>query len=420
MATIIEMPKLSDTMESGTLVSWKKQEGDPISPGEVIAEIESDKATMELEAFDAGFLRRILVKVGDPAPIGGALAIISETPDEDISTLLAGGRPGTPDAAPPKAAEPQSITASAPKSPDAQPPSASSAPGRISASPLAARMAQEAGLDLSQIPGSGPEGRIVKRDIERAQAEGMVSTRPVGMIPAAPLEKIGHPELEYEDIPNSSMRRVIAQRLTESTSQIPHYYVTIEIDMRQATGLRKQLNALEGVKISLNDFVIKAAALALEKHPLVNASFQGSHIRVYHRIDMGVAVAMPEGLITPVIRNANRKGLRQISQEARGLAERARNKQLRSEEYSGSTFTVSNLGMLGVKHFTAVINPPEAAILAVGATRETPVVENGQITIGQRMEVTMSSDHRVIDGAQSARFLETFKYYLENPITFAL
>jgi pyruvate dehydrogenase E2 component (dihydrolipoamide acetyltransferase) len=240
------------------------------------------------------------------------------------------------------------------------------------------------------------------------------------LIPAAPTPGFEHPELDYEDIPNSAMRRTIAQRLTESATQIPHYYVTIDIDMRQALALRGQLNALEGVRISVNDFVLKAAALALKKHPLLNASFQGGSIRVYHRIDIGMAVAMEDGLITPVIRNTDQKGLLQISQEARELAERAKAKRLRSEEFTGSTFTVSNLGMLGVKDFTAVINPPEAAILAVGATRAIPIVENGQVAVGAQMSVTLSSDHRVIDGAMSARFLRDFKYYLENPITFAL
>lgn len=455
MATIIEMPKLSDTMESGTLVSWKKNEGDAVEPGEVLAEVESDKATMELEAFDRGILRKIIAKVGESIPIGKPLAIVSESADENIDAMLAGleGDGGKPTETPapqaaeakPETAQAQAIAAAetpaegsrmtepgpAPEAtaprrrpePEARPQEAAQAPaaqGRVAVSPLAARLAQELGLDLTRIKGTGPDGRVIKRDIERAKAEGGSALRPVGMIPSAPAPGLAHPEWEYEDIPNSQMRKIIAQRLAESMSQIPHYYVTIEIDMRQALELRKQLNALEGVKISINDFILKAAGKALEKHPLVNASYQGSSIRAYHRIDIGMAVAMEDGLITPVIRNINKKGLLAISKETRELTERARNKKLRPEEYTGSTFTVSNLGMLGVKHFTAVINPPEAGILAVGATQAVPVVEKGQVTVGYRMEVTMSSDHRVIDGAQSARFLQDFKYFLENPITFAL
>jgi pyruvate dehydrogenase E2 component (dihydrolipoamide acetyltransferase) len=425
MATIVEMPKLSDTMDSGTLVSWKKNEGETVEPGEVIAEVESDKATMELEAYERGILRKIVAHVGESVPIGKPIAIVSESPQENIEELLAGLDQGAKPAPAAEAAPPRR-----PPQAEAEPPAtamASASPsaptrdeGRMAVSPLAARLAQELGLDLARIKGSGPGGRIVKRDIEQAKAAGITAMRPMGLIPSAPTPGMEHPELEYEDIPNSQMRKIIAQRLTESMSQIPHYYVTIEIDMRQAIQLREQLNTLEGVKISLNDFILKAAALALEKHPLVNASFIGASIRIYHRIDIGLAVAMAEGLITPVIRQANKKGLLEISRESRELAERARGKRLRPEEYAGSTFTVSNLGMLGVKQFTAVINPPEAAILAVGATRETPVVENGQLTVGRRMDVTMSSDHRVIDGAQSARFLKDFKYFLENPITFAL
>jgi pyruvate dehydrogenase E2 component (dihydrolipoamide acetyltransferase) len=451
MAIVIEMPKLSDTMDAGTLVAWKKNEGDTITAGEVIAEVESDKATMELEAYDGGVLRKIIAKAGDAVPVGQPMAIVTEDPNEDISTALdkykgnGAATPNTPAAEAPANAAPAetptsaapvaapaapvSAAPAAPPAPSAPPlqsapapaPVADATPRRILASPIAARMAQEFGLDLSLIKGTGPEGRIVKRDIETARASGMTATKPLGIIESAPINKyVMHPELEFEDFPNSNMRKVIAQRLSESKSQIPHYYVTVEIDMKQAVALRKQLNALDGVKISINDFVLKAAALCIEKHPLVNASYQGNYIRVYHRIDIGIAVAMEDGLITPIIRNINKKGLLQISQESRELADRARLKRLKPEEFTGSTFTVSNLGMLGVKSFTAVINPPEAAILAVGGTREVPVIENGQITVGHRMDVTISSDHRVLDGAMSARFLQDFKYYLENPITFAL
>jgi pyruvate dehydrogenase E2 component (dihydrolipoamide acetyltransferase) len=438
MATFIEMPKLSDTMDAGVLVAWKKKEGDAIQPGDVIAEVESDKATMELEAYDPGVLRKLLAKVGEPVPVGEPIAIVADSADEDIAPLLERARKGKSEkvegkreeaAAPPKG-EASQHHAPAPGSKPAPPAPVAPAPpapapdagggGRVLVSPLAARLAQEWGIDLTQIQGSGPDGRIVKRDVEQAKAQGAAPRAPIHMVPSAPVGQLGHPEQEYEDIVNSPVRKIIAQRLTESKTQTPHYYVTVEIDMNQAVEMRRRLNALDGVKISLNDFVIKAAALAIEKHPLVNASYRGGHVRVYHRIDIGNAVAMDDGLVTPVIRNANKKGLRAIARESRELAERARAKKLKPEDYTGGTFTISNLGMMGVKHFTAVINPPEAAILAIGAVRETPVIDNGKLAGGRRMDVTLSSDHRVLDGAQSARFLQDFKYYLENPITFAL
>ncbi|MCL5271366.1 MAG: pyruvate dehydrogenase complex dihydrolipoamide acetyltransferase [bacterium] len=465
MPTIIEMPKMSDTMDTGTLVAWHKNEGDAIESGEVIAEVETDKATMELEAYESGVLLKILAREGEAVPVGDPLAIVGENADEDIGAMLktAESKKG---AAPAKAVKPAGKAVPAPpadraaariEEASAEPavarsealarPPAEARPAtdrelpapatgvgprptveaprdshRVVASPLAARLAQEEGLNLALIKGSGPGGRIIKRDIERARSEGLAATAPVGLIPAARYEpRAGaEAEAEYEDVPNSPMRKTIAARLADSKSHIPHYYVTVEIDMTQALALRRQLNALEEIKISINDFALKAAALALEKHPLMNASFQGTYIRVYHRIDIGVAVAMEDGLITPVIRNINRKGLRAISEEARELAERARRKRLRPEEFTGGTFTVSNLGMLGVKHFTAVINPPEAGILAIGAVREVPVVEGGEVRVGQRMDATLSSDHRVVDGAQSARFLQDFRFYMENPMTFAL
>lgn len=442
MAIVIKMPKLSDTMETGTILNWTKQVGDEIEPGDVLAEVESDKATMELEAYDPGFLRELLVDANESVPVDTPLAIVSEDADEDISETLAGlksddGGESKPEAEAKQEEAPQAEPAPEPTpepEPEPEPAPAPSAVadepvpherpsgsgGRVLASPVAAQMAMQNGLDLSMVRGTGPGGRIVKRDVEAALENRSSTPSPVGMIPATTAPRQISPDKEFVDTPNSNMRKVIAKRLTESKTQIPHYYLTIECDMAQAVALRKQLNALEGVKVSVNDFVIKAVALALANNPAMNSSFQGEFIRTYNRIDIGVAVAMEDGLITPVVRDAGNKGLREISEEVKELAGRARNKKLKTDEFTGSTFTVSNLGMHGVKHFTAVINPPEAGILAVGAVQEIPVVEDGEVTVGHRMNVTLSSDHRVVDGAQSAIFLRDFKYFIENPITFAL
>lgn len=441
MAQVLKMPRLSDTMVEGVLVSWRKKEGDAVEPGDVLAEVETDKATMELESFDSGILKKVLLKEGQGVPVGGAVAIIAEDADEDISGLLAdlsgGGEgagaaekgapasaahasksgPAAPEAGPASRA-PESVSA------PAAPPAGEGGDGRLKASPLARKIAAENQLPLQSISGSGPGGRIVKRDIERALVAGPApapAPRPAVAAEAAP---VAAPRAAQagEQVPLSQMRKTIARRMTEAKQSVPHFYLTSEIDMGQAMALRQQLNEAAGgsVKISVNDLVVKACAAALVRHPRINASFEGDSVFVPAAVHLGIAVAMEDGLITPTIRDCQEKSIGQIAREARELAERAVAKKLRPDEFSGATFTVSNLGMYGIVEFVAIINPPQSAILAVGATREIPVVEGGQLTVGKRMRVTLSCDHRVIDGAQGAQFLATLKETLENPLRLLL
>ena len=471
MANVIEMPKLSDTMTEGTILSWIKKEGDEMEPGEVLAEVESDKANMELDVYDAGYLRKILVAEGEACPIGTPIAVVTEEPSEDIDGLLAElaagaataapAGPAPPDAA---AAAPTAVRSTAQPASDAEPPvtpaaleggaasspeepspapaaRASRAPpsrspagaapartdGRVLASPLALRMAAEYGIKINEVGGSGPDGRVVKRDIERALAAmksspaapstSVSSTAPP---PFAPIALESLPEQSYDDVPLNSMRRIIAQRLSESAQNAPHFYLTIDADMKNAIEARQHMNSMDGINVSFNDFVVKAAALALTRNPGLNASWQGDSIRHFKSIDVGIAVALPDGLVTPVVRACHLKGLARISQEIKDLARKAKEKKLKPDEFRGSTFTISNLGMFGVKHFTAIINPPEACILAVSAIREVPVVENGQLVPGSRMDCTISCDHRVVDGAQAAHFMRDLKAILENPVSLAL
>jgi len=462
MATKVHMEALSPTMEEGQVVKWLKSKGDAVDNGEVLAEIETDKATMELTARGAGTLLEILVEEGGTAPVGEVIAVIGEE-GEDVSDLVgegggdgrgegdadAGEEADIADEAEGGAAEADAGDEGAPEpseEEDEDEPSDEDAAGadadeereagrkeggeaggeRIKASPLARRLADEAGLDLGRIEGSGPGGRIVKRDVEKAKEEG-VGEEPAAEEAAerrewaaAPVEA---PEEEHEDIAVSQMRKTIAKRLVQSIDPVPHFFLTIEVDMTRVMAARKRVNAFlekSGRKVSVNDFVLKATASALRQHPEVNASWQGDAIRRYHVVHVGVAVAVEDGLITPVIRNADRKGMVQISEELKELAGRAREKKLKPEEYTGATFSVSNLGMFGIQEFTAVINPPEAGILAVGRVEETPVVEDGQVVAQPRMKVTMSCDHRVIDGATGARFLQTLRAMLEEPAAVAL
>ncbi|HEV7859414.1 MAG TPA: pyruvate dehydrogenase complex dihydrolipoamide acetyltransferase [Pyrinomonadaceae bacterium] len=499
MATQVVMPKLSPTMEEGQLSRWLKKEGDKVSMGEPIAEIDTDKATMEMQALGTGVLRKILIAAGETAPLGQLIAIIGE-PDEDISALVneagsseaaaenkqrietsveagqdgaqqetaqvapsgartqatiegqplkgdVGGRPDDgaqqqqQEAAPAKASG-----ASAPSGNGAQ---AASESGRgqqqtgerLVVSPIAARMAAEAGINLRSLSGSGPGGRIVKRDIEAAISAGQQpaaqatearadeaaqqprhlravessaqpSTQPA---PQPQPSTTGAPP--FHDEPSSAMRQTIARRLVTSIGPVPHFFLTTEIEMDRAAEMRRNINELDQeLKASVNDIIIKVTAHALMQHPQVNASFQEKSVRYYERADIGVAVAIEDGLITPVIRSANTKAIGAIAREVRELAERARAKKLHPDEYTGATFSISNLGMMGIDEFTAVINPPEAAILAIGAMTPKPVVRDGEIVVRQMMRVTMSCDHRVIDGATGARFLQTFKKILENPL----
>lgn len=423
------MPKLSPTMEEGQLARWLKKEGDKVSMGEPLAEIDTDKATMEMQALSNGVLRKILIKEGESAPLGQPIAIIGEA-DEDISDLLktaSAAQPAQAAAAPEKLPEPDATPEAETPEPsvsaDGKKPQESAAPsGRMLISPIAARMAAEAGIDLKSLRGSGPGGRIVKSDVEAARTQK----------PAAPARKLAAPPLTvprtaqpgtvygpsgYRDEPLSEMRRTIARRLVTSLGPIPHFFLTSEIDMERAADMRRSINELyPDARVSINDLVIKVAAVTLIQHPQVNASFQDKTVRFYEHADVGVAVATENGLITPIVRAAELKSLVEIAGEVRELADRARARKLKPEEYTGATFSISNLGMFGIEEFTAVINPPEGAILAVGAMAPKPVVKENQIVIRQTMRVTMSCDHRVIDGAVGAKFLQTFKQIMENPL----
>ncbi len=439
MAEKFLMPKLSPTMEEGQIARWVKNEGDSFEANETLAEVDTDKATMEMTALSGGTLLKILKAAGDTALLGEAIAIIGKA-GEDISGLLseigsngkasaasAGGSATAVKAAPevqpavtttaakPQQQRPAKTSASTP-APQAVTRSVVSVPeiaqsGRMIVSPIAARMAADNGIDLRSISGSGPNGRIIKRDIEEALAGGIRPSAkaftPSTIVGASP----------FRDEPTSKMRSVIASRLVESIGPIPTFYLTVEIEMDNVLATRKQINANLGddSKISVNDIIVKAAAAALMKHEWVNASYQDAHIRFYEQADIGVAVAIDEGLITPVVRGANLKGLAEISAEINDLAARAKARKLQPEEYTGATFSISNLGMMGIKEFTAIINPPEGAIIAVGGANPTPVVRDGQVVVRSIMSVTMSCDHRVIDGATGARFLQTFKQLLESP-----
>src|SRR5215468_2086311 len=433
--TKVVMPKLSDAMESGKIIKWLKKEGDRIQGGDILAEVETDKADVEMEAFGAGVLRKILVPAGESAAIGALIGVIAE-PGDDIAAVVASAPAsagsGTGAAAPKAvpsavpAPRPAPVTpAPAPVGSAARPAAVASAPaaapagigqgaqgGRVKASPLAKKIAAQAGVDLRLIRGSGPGGRIIRRDVEAAGSGAAGAT--VAAAVAMPATVAG---AEFEDRPLTLIRAAIARRMPLSKGPVPHFYVTSEVAMDRAWELREQLNALEGQpKISVNDFVIRACALALLKHPGVNASLQGDAIRVYHRAHIGVAVALDDGLITPVLRDCHAKPLGQIAVEARDLVERARTRKLRAQELSGATFSISNLGMFDVAEFSAIINPPEGAILAVSSVRRVPVVDDTGLGVGRRMMLTVSCDHRVMDGAMGARFLQDVKRLLEEPL----
>jgi pyruvate dehydrogenase E2 component (dihydrolipoamide acetyltransferase) len=487
MATKVYMEALSPTMEEGRLITWLKNEGDPVKEGDVLAEVETDKATMELVARGAGVLRSRMIGEGDTANVGTVIGVIA-TEDEDISSLVGDGAvagqsasaeeapervPSAEDAeteeeadvkegAAAVAAAGQTEQGRAQKgtadraAPGEQPtptpdgktraargegkPSIESAgdgrggeggDGRVKVSPLARRLAAESGVELGDLQGSGPGGRIVKRDIEAAMrdetapAAERAEDRPAKpsaptAAPAAPQPAAAAAGAEgtYRDVPLSQMRKTIARRLTQSIGPVPHFFLTVDVDMGEAMRLRQRINerfAGEGVKVSPNDLVIRAVAAALRRHPWVNAAWTDQAVRLHDVVHIGVAVAVEEGLITPVVRNADRKGVTEIAREVKELAGRAREKKLKPEEYTGSTFSISNLGMFGIEEFTAVINPPEAAILAVGAVEDRVVVEKGDMVVRPRMRVTLSCDHRVIDGATGAQFLQTLKHYLEDP-----
>jgi pyruvate dehydrogenase E2 component (dihydrolipoamide acetyltransferase) len=454
--TKVVMPKLSEAMETGKIIRWIKKEGDRIQGGDILAEVETDKADVEMEAFGAGVLRKIVVPAGERAPVGALIGVIAE-PGEDIASVLssapaAGAAPAPAASSAPAPAEPAAVgkiadrpaavppqptsedhaarqpaPASGPAAPGQRAPAAATAPagagarrpepapaavataagGRIKASPLAKKIAAQSGVDLKIIHGSGPGGRIIRRDVEAA-ATAQPATAPAPVTATGP---------EFEDVPLSQMRAIIAKRMPLAKAPVPHFYVTSEVDMDRAWALREELNALEGQpKLSPNDLVIRACALGLMRHPGVNAAFQGDSIRVYRRAHIGIAVALDDGLITPVLRDCQAKSLAQIAVEARDLAERARGRKLRANEMSGATFSISNLGMFDVAAFSAIINPPEGAILAVGSIRRVPVVDGEAIAVGRRMALTISCDHRAMDGAMAARFMQEVKRLLEEPL----
>lgn len=430
MAEKIEMPKLSDTMEEGVIAKWNVKEGDKVSSGDVIAEVETDKATMEVEVFDSGTILKIMVEEGSAVPLGGIMAIIGEE-GEDISDLLDGG------------SEPEKETKSETKESDKtssdkkeekesskkeefdpiledvngregkksskDKPESKKSDGRIKASPLARKMAEDKGIDLASVDGSGPDGRVIKKDIEDYKPSEAPTSAAVS-----------YEQAESEDVKVSQMRKAIGRRLSESKFTSPHFYETIDIDMEGAMEARTKLNEVSDVKISFNDIVVKASAAALRRHPDINTSWLDDVIRRHGDVNIAVAVAIDEGLMTPVLRHADKKNLRQIASETRELAGLAKDRKLQPEQMEGSTFTISNLGMFGIEEFTAIINPPNACILAVGAIRDVPVVKNGEVVPGKRMKVTLSSDHRVVDGAKAAMFLNTLRQMLENPLSMLL
>jgi pyruvate dehydrogenase E2 component (dihydrolipoamide acetyltransferase) len=445
-------------METGKIIKWLKKEGDRVQGGDILAEIETDKADVEMEAFGAGVLRKILVQAGDRAPVGALIAVIAEA-DEDIGGVLSqapspaaapavasaqpapaatmsdrpAGVPPQPRSEDPAARTPApsvghaapgagAVAQKTPLRPEAAPAMAGPPPagpsvshGRVKASPLAKKIAAQAGVDLKLIQGSGPGGRIIRRDVETAASRAPAA--PTVARPAAAAPAAGIPVAEYEDRPLSPMRATIAKRMALAKAPVPHFYVTSEVAMDRAWELREELNALEGQpKISVNDLIVRACAIALLQHPGVNASFQGETFRIHHRAHIGIAVALDDGLITPVLRDCQAKSLGQVAVESRDLIERARARKLRTQELSGATFSISNLGMFDVADFSAIINPPEGAILAVGSVRRVPVVEGEAVTIGRRMSMTISCDHRVMDGAMGARFLQDVKRLLEEPL----
>ncbi len=474
MATILDMPQLSDTMKIGVLQKWRKNEGDTVAPGEVLAEVETDKAVMDFEAFDQGVLLKRLIVDGTSVPVGTPIAIIGKVGD-DISKLVeeakgrasggakpAAAKPEPAKAAPAPAPAPKAAApAPAPKvngqvarpAPPPRPAAAATAPAtKVLASPLARRLATDLGVDLRTVQGTGPGGRIVERDVKAVSEMGTLegspsppatdyagqspapSTRDGGAVPrpsAVPLPAQLVPERRAEARPSaaappddlvkplSMMRRTIAARLLEAKTTVPHFYLTADVEMDAAMEFREQVAQVHGSKLSVNDLVLKACALALRKVPEANASFGEEAITQHARVDIGMAVAIEDGLITPVIRDADKKTIGQIASEAREMAKRARERKLRPEEYTGATFSVSNLGMMGIRDFAAIINPPEGAILAVGTVRKEPVVKDDKIVVGQRMSITLSCDHRVVDGALGARLLQAIVAILEKPISLA-
>lgn len=402
MAVAIKLPRMSDTMEEGTIVSWFVKVGDTVKSSEMIADVETDKATMELENFEKGEVLHLNVEEGETVPVETVIAIIGKK-GEDFQHLLSSDSSAETIQNDPVVLQ-DNKKESLSSSPEEVTSPIVSNDGRVFASPLAKKMAQDKGINLSQVHGSGDNGRIIKKDIENFQVPAVVNTT----------ESIGVES--YDDVPITQMRKTIAKRLAESKFTAPHFYLTKEIKMNAVIEARKRMNEYGDTKISVNDLVIKAAAVALKKHPNVNSAWLGDKIRRNHHVHIGVAVAVEDGLLVPVVRFADSKPLSQIGTEVRAYAEKAKNKELQPKDWEGNTFTISNLGMFGIDEFTAIVNPPDACILAIGSSKETVIVENGEMKPGHVMKVTLSCDHRVVDGVTGAKFLQTFQELLEEPV----
>ena len=440
MAEVIRKPRMSDTMEEGNIVGWLKSVGDAVEPGDVLAEVETDKATMELESFHEGTLLYIGVEEGS-VPVNAVLAVIGDEGEDYQSALDAadgeasGASAATEPGSQEEAFQASDASGTAAQSPDPNQTTAASSASqgdgqRIKASPLARSMAEAAGVALSGISGSGDGGRIVKRDVEAlvqqpttggapstAQAGSTAPSKPASMPPSLASTP---GEANFEDVPTSQMRKVIARRLAESKFSAPHFYLGIEVDMTATMAYRKQLNELSETRISYNDLIVKCCAHALRKHPAINSSWLGDRIRYNRDVNIGVAVAVEDGLLVPVVRHADRKGLSEINAEVKQMAGLARERKLQPQQMEGNTFTISNLGMFDITEFTAIINPPDACILAVGSIQEKPVVRDGELAVGHVLKLTLSCDHRVVDGATGAEFLATLKAYLQQPMTLVI
>ena len=421
MAEIIRMPKMSDTMEEGVIASWLKKVGDEIKSGDILAEVETDKATMELESYDDGTLLHIGVKDGDSVPVDGVIAIIGEK-GEDVNEILKDVDSDSSEVEEIKEIKEESTPIEKVEEiKDDNKEIVITEPTkivselkdeRIKASPLAKKLANEKGIDISNISGSGDGGRIIRKDIENYKDVSTSSNEPVKEIT---LPKI-HSEESFEELPVTQMRKTISKRLAESKFSAPHFYLTMEVDMENCIEGRKKINESSDIKISFNDIILKACAVALRKHPMVNSSFLTDKIRINHHVHIGVAVAVDEGLLVPVVRFADNKSLSHISAEVKSLAKRAKEKQLQPSDWEGNTFTISNLGMFGISEFTAIINPNDSCILAVGGIKNIPVVKKGEVVPGNIMKLTLSCDHRLVDGATGAAFLQTLKELIEDPI----
>jgi pyruvate dehydrogenase E2 component (dihydrolipoyllysine-residue acetyltransferase) len=416
MQEVILMPRLSDTMTEGVIAGWHKKVGDTVKKGDLLADVETDKATMELESYKEGKLLYIGAQKGDKVPVNALLCIIGDEKKVDVEKIVAAAKGGATSGSANAAKAPEAAAQTQTAQAETAAPVANTGNGRVVASPLAKRLASEKGIDINKVAGTGDGGRIIKRDIDNyTPAAGGGQQAAASAQPGKAATAVAG-QVSFEDVPVSQMRKVIAKRLSESKFTAPEFYLTMEINMDKAVESRAKINEIAPVKISFNDMVLKACAIALKQHPKVNSSWMGDKIRVNHHVNIGVAVAVEEGLLVPVVRFADLKSLSQIGTEVKEFAKKAKDKKLQPADWEGSTFTISNLGMFGIEEFTAIINPPDACILAVGAINQVPVVKNGQIQVGNVMKVTLTCDHRVVDGATGAAFLQTLQQLLEEPL----